>query len=140
MFVIPTLSPLVTAMLVLTTVGAASFIWLMLHTRGQRNYSFFTLQGQILDKKWGEALPGMLFVISFLGLIFSFGPLFWSLGWTWIAVIWSLVSLWILFNLWANFRRGAAQRKRKQEKANVDPYSADAIIRQRRQANKRRKR
>ena len=133
-------SPLVLTMLALFGLAVISFIWLMLKNRGRNDYSFFVLQAEILDKKWGQALPGILFVASFLGLIFAVGPLFWSLGWTWIAVIWSLLSLWIIFNVWANFRRGAAQRKRKQEKANVDPYSAEAIIRQRRQANKRRKR
>jgi len=133
-------SPLVTTMLALIGVAVLSFIWLMLRNRGRNDYSFFVLQGQILDKQWGAALPGILFVVAVLGLIFSLAPFFWSRGWTWIAVIWSLLSFWIILNLWANFRRGAAQRKRKQEKANIDPYSAEAFIRQRRKANKRRKR
>lgn len=134
-----TFSPLVLTMLGLFGLAVVSFIWLMLQNRGRKDYNFFVLQGEILDKKWWAATPGLLFVVSFLGLIFAFGPLFWSLGWTWIAVIWSVLSFWILLNLWANFRRGAAQRKRKQEKAEVDPYSAAAIIRERQKANKRRK-
>lgn len=121
-------------------IAALSFIWLIIYTRNKKNYSFFTLQAQILDKNWREALPGTIFVVSFLVLIVAAGPLFWSLGWTWLGVIWSALSLWILLNVWANFRRGAARRKRKQEKENVDPFSAEAIIRQRRKANKRRKR
>lgn len=134
------ISPLVLTMLALFGLAVLSFIWLMLKNRSRKDYSFFVLQGEIMDKEWGAAAPGLLFVVSFLGLIFSFGPLFWSLNWTWIAVIWSVLSFWIMLNLWANFRRGAAQRKRKQEKADVDPYSAAAIIRQRQKANKRRKR
>ncbi len=133
------LSPIGMVMVGAAVVAALSFIWLMVYTRGQKNYSFYTLQAQILDRKWGEALPGGLFVISFLVLIMAAGPLFWSLGWTWIGVVWSALSLWILLNVWANFRRGAAQRKRKLEKENADPFSAEAIIRQRRKANKRRK-
>lgn len=134
------LSPIGMLMVGAAVVAVASFTWLMIATRNTRNYSFFTLQGQILDRQWRDALPGGLFVLSFLILIMAAGPLFWTLGWTWLGVIWSALSVWILLNVWANFRRGAAQRKRKQEKENVDPFSAEAIIRQRRKANKRRKR
>ena len=134
------LSPIGMVMIGAAVIAALSFIWLIIYTRNKKNYSFFTLQAQILDKNWREALPGTIFVVSFLVLIVAAGPLFWSLGWTWLGVIWSALSLWILLNVWANFRRGAARRKRKQEKENVDPFSAEAIIRQRRKANKRRKR
>jgi len=134
------LSPIGMVMIGAAVIAALSFIWLIIYTRNKKNYSFFTLQAQILDKNWRDALPGTIFVVSFLVLIVAAGPLFWSLGWTWLGVIWSALSLWILLNVWANFRRGAARRKRKQEKENVDPFSAEAIIRQRRKANKRRKR